>query len=336
MDIILARPFSPILALCAGAGLVLGFLTRLTRLELAANSSAPAIFLLAYYLTYQKVPDFPPLGATNKIFYIALFATAFGAMFDLIVRQSRFRPARLAAQGLAAALVSFTAAYWIAQARFAKFDAAFAAAFIGLGLGGAFVLWALQAVADAELPGADPDRVESRSDLDNGKFGSTSINRSMSSSEKSINFSGTCSGVGPFVTTALLAVLPAAFAPLALFGASSTSVGLCLGLMAGFAVLAVVALYAPRPVGATAILGAGGGLSAVIFTVAFISKRIDYLVLPLLLAVPFFGQVGARLAALTGRCTPWRVGISIAFLAVALIALIGGSLLLRHDNPLGA
>jgi hypothetical protein len=294
MEIFFTSPFTPILALCACAALFLGLLARLTRFELAANLSAPAIFLLAYYLTYQKIPDFPPVGATNKIFYIGLFATAFGALFDLIARKSSVKPAQLAAQGLAAALVSFAAAFWIAQARFAQFDAGFAAEFIGLGLGGVFYLWALQAVADAETAGS-----------------------------------------GPFVATALLAVLPAAFAPLALFGASSTSVGLCLGLTAGFTVLALVALYAPRPLGATAVLGAGGGLLAVIFTVAFISKRIDYLVLPLLLAVPFLGRVGAGLAALTGRTTPWRVGISIAVMAVALIALISASLFLRHDNPLG-
>jgi hypothetical protein len=293
MDLLLNSPFTPILVLCAGAGLLLGLATRIIRSGLVASLVAPIIFLLAYYLTYQEIPDFPPIGATKKIFYIAIFATAFGVLIDLGADAQR-GPARSIVQGLATVLVSFAAAAWIAQTRFAQADPEFVLEFVTLGAGGAFILWFLQWAADGDTPGR-----------------------------------------GAFVATALLAVLPAAFAPLALFGASSTSVGLCLGLTIGVAVLAIIALYMPRPLGATAVLGAGGGLLAAIFTVAFISRKVDYLILPLLLAVPFFGLIGARLAAASGRATPWRVGLSIGVIAMALIAVISGSLFFRHENPLG-
>jgi hypothetical protein len=294
MDLLLNGPFAPILAICAVAGLVLGLLTRILRAGFLASLVPPAIFFIAYYLTYQKIPDFPPAGATNKIFYIAVFATVFGLVVDLAERRWRVAHMRAILQGGAALCVSFGAALWIAQARLAQADAGFILEFVALGVGGVAVLWSLQAVAKGEPPGR-----------------------------------------GPFAATASLAVLPAAFAPLALFGASSTSVGLCLGLTVGIAIVALIAIYAPRPLDATAVLGTGGGLLAMIFTVAFIPKQVDYLLLPLLLAVPFFGWIGARLAAASGRATLWRTGLSIAVLAVALIALISGSLFLRHANPIG-
>jgi hypothetical protein len=293
MDVLLDSPFTPVLVLCAGAGLLLGIATRFIESGIVASLVPPVIFLLAYYLTYQEIPDFPPIGATKKIFYIAVFATAFGVMIDVGADPKR-GAARLIVQGVAAVLVSFAAAAWIAQTRFAQATPEFLLEFVALGAGGAFILWVLQWVADGDPPGR-----------------------------------------GAFVVTALFAVWPAAFAPLALFGASSTSVGLCLGLTAGLAILALVTLYRSRPLGATAVLGVGGGLLAMIFTVTFITQKIDYLILPLLLAVPFLGLAGARLAAWSGHATLWRVGLSIAVLAVALIALIGGPLLLRHENPLG-
>jgi hypothetical protein len=43
-----------------------------------ASAVLPIIFLASYVLTYQQVPDFPPIGATHKIFYIALAAALIG------------------------------------------------------------------------------------------------------------------------------------------------------------------------------------------------------------------------------------------------------------------
>lgn len=44
----------------------------------------PAFFLFAYWLVYNKVPSFPPVGAVNKVFYVAAIGTAIGFLVDLI------------------------------------------------------------------------------------------------------------------------------------------------------------------------------------------------------------------------------------------------------------
>ncbi len=41
-------------------------------------------------LPYQQVPDFPPIGATNKIFYIALAAALVGFALDLLPRLANY------------------------------------------------------------------------------------------------------------------------------------------------------------------------------------------------------------------------------------------------------
>ncbi len=38
----------------------------------------PAALLAAYWLTYNKVPPFPPVGAVNKVFYVIAVGTAIG------------------------------------------------------------------------------------------------------------------------------------------------------------------------------------------------------------------------------------------------------------------
>ncbi|MFD1985743.1 hypothetical protein ACFSOZ_25180 [Mesorhizobium newzealandense] len=42
----------------------------------------PAAFLVVYWLAYNKVPAFPPAGAVNKIFYVALIGTALGVLAE--------------------------------------------------------------------------------------------------------------------------------------------------------------------------------------------------------------------------------------------------------------
>jgi hypothetical protein len=45
---------------------------------------SPVVFLISYMLAYRQVPPFPPIGAPNKIFYIALVATLVGFVLDLL------------------------------------------------------------------------------------------------------------------------------------------------------------------------------------------------------------------------------------------------------------
>ena len=82
----------------------------------------------------------------------------------------------------------------------------------------------------------------------------------------------------------LLGVLPGLFAAIALFGGSSTCVGLCLGFATGLAMMALVNLSSRRPLGLTPVLGAGGGLLAIIDTITLITKHIDFLALVVFLA----------------------------------------------------
>jgi hypothetical protein len=75
---------------------------------------------------------------------------------------------------------------------------------------------------------------------------------------------------------ALLAALAAAIAPVALFGGSSISVGLCLGLSVGLAIVARRALDPARTL-RDGDPGAGAGLLAIVNTIALINRRADLL-----------------------------------------------------------
>ena len=69
---------------CFLLGLVLSGLARVLSGSTIASAVLPIIFLASYVLTYQQVPEFPPIGATNKIFYIALAAALIGFALDLL------------------------------------------------------------------------------------------------------------------------------------------------------------------------------------------------------------------------------------------------------------
>lgn len=43
----------------------------------------PAALLAAYWLTYNKVPTFPPVGAVNKVFYVIAVGTAIGIAAEI-------------------------------------------------------------------------------------------------------------------------------------------------------------------------------------------------------------------------------------------------------------
>ncbi len=250
MSSLLDSPFSPVIGSCLFAGLALSLLARLVRTPSVAGLVAPMVFLLAYYMTYEKIPGFPPVGATNKIFYVALVTTLAGLLYDLMAPSFVTGSCGLLAVVVTASLLI---AVWIALPRFIAGDTPLLVAALAtvavLVLGGTLLLWRLATVDEA----------------------------------------------GAVDGTVLLAVLPGIFAPIALFGGSSTSVGLCLGLVSGLAMMALVNLIWPRALGLTAVLGAGGGLLAVIDTITLITRHIDFLALAVFLAAPFAGLIGARL-----------------------------------------
>ena len=76
---------------CFLLGLVLSGLARVAPGFAIVSVVLPIIFLASYVLTYQQVPDLPPIGATNKIFYIALAAALVGFALDLLPLLANYR-----------------------------------------------------------------------------------------------------------------------------------------------------------------------------------------------------------------------------------------------------
>jgi hypothetical protein len=140
--------------------------------------------------------------------------------------------------------------------------------------------------------------------------------------------------VGALDGAMLLAVLPGVFAPIALFGGSSTSVGLCLGLAVGLAMMALVNLFSPRLLGLTAVLGAGGGLLAVIDTITLITRHIDFLALAVFLAAPFVGHAAARIVLPRHQVGSRIRAVATGVMAAATVVPILIILFLRHESPL--
>src|ERR1700731_4311763 len=115
--------------ICFLLGLVLSGLVRLVRSSAIASTVLPIIFLASYVLTYQQVPTFPPVGSTNKIFYIALAAALIGFALDLLSRTANYRK-------LLAVIMPLLIVGWIGFPRFAKPDVELMAIAVGLWLGG--------------------------------------------------------------------------------------------------------------------------------------------------------------------------------------------------------
>jgi hypothetical protein len=290
MGSLLDSPFSPIVGACLCTGLVLSLLARPVRGPQVAGLGAPIVFLLAYYMTYEKIPGFPPVGATNKIFYIVLAATVVGLLCDLLAPGFVAEPgvAGSGARVVVLLAASLLIAVWIGWPRFAATDATLWLILAALVLGGTLLLWRL-ATADA---------------------------------------------AAAFDGAVLLAVLPGVFAPIALFGGSSTSVGLCLGLTSGLAMAALVNLVWPRRLGLAAILGAGGGLLAVIDTITLITRHIDFVALAVFLAAPFIGQIGARLVLRRNQAGSPLHAVATGVIAAATVVPILIILFLSHESPL--
>jgi hypothetical protein len=136
------NPFVPIVLACVLAAVALSLLAFLIKSDFVASAAPPALFLIGYYATYQKVPPFPPIGSTNKIFYIALLATLGGFVLDRIA----IGPLPRAAASL---LVSLLAAAWIAYARLDSPDAELIVTGGAVILVGALVLWRVGMIATA-------------------------------------------------------------------------------------------------------------------------------------------------------------------------------------------
>lgn len=287
MEWLTDNPFAPVLLACALSAVVLSLVAFLIKSDFVASAAPPAIFLIGYYETYQKAPPFPPVGSTNKIFYIALFATVGGFVLDRIAAGPLPRAA-------ASFVVSLLAAVWIAFARLDSPDAELIVTGSSLILLGALVLWRVDMIARAVEPEG-----------------------------------------GGAVALALLAALAAIFAPVALFGGSSTSVGLCLGFSAGLAICSLSLMLAPRSLGTIAVLGAGGGLLAVIATVVLITGEADLIALALVALSPLLGPFGVRLLPRTLRGSSALVWVATGIAALSPLPVIATLLFLRHENPLG-
>jgi hypothetical protein len=124
---------------CFTLGLALSGLVRLIPAAPVASLAAPAVFLASYVMTYQQVPTFPPIGAVNKIFYIALVATLVGFVLELLRTTKLDRVLAVILPGLIIG--------WIGFPRFANWDLEAVTTACALWLGGSVMLWRLDVVA---------------------------------------------------------------------------------------------------------------------------------------------------------------------------------------------
>jgi hypothetical protein len=284
---VLENPIFVAALVCFLLGLGLSGLVRILPVSALGSAVSPSVFLASYVLTYQQVPTFPPIGATNKIFYIAVVATLIGFIFDLLPLIKNYGK-------ILAAIMSLSIVGWIAYPRFAKPDIDLMAISLGLWLGGIALLWPLDTVARTPT-----ER--------NG---------------------------GGVVGIAMLASLLLGFAPVALFGGSSTSMMLCLAAVAGLAAVALWELVIPRQTfGASTVFGVGCGFLAMINTVTLITRQLDLAALALLLLIPYTGEVSARLLPpnrIRGRVRQVLIGTFVASPILLLMAV----LLLRRPESL--
>ena len=289
---LLDNPFAPTVLACCGFGLVLSLFARLSASPIPASLVSPVVFLVGYVSIYQRVPAFPPIGSTSKVFYVTAIGAAIGLGLDLalLLKPRAAVPLRRLCEIATPAAI----AAWIGLPRFADPALSFLLTLAGLAIGGAVTLRRLDAIASAR-----------------GEDG------------------------GEMPATTMLATLALGFAPIALFGASSTSFGLCLGLAVGLAVAALVALVVPRGFAATAILSAGAGFLAVIDTVTLITQRVDILALLVLLLVLIAGQFGARVFLPPRRPGRRLRALIVTAMSASPVLAIVAILFLRHPNPVG-
>ena len=139
-DAVLENPIFLAVLICFLLGLALSGLARLVPTLALGSMVYPIVFLASYVLTYQQVPPFPPVGATNKIFYIALVAALIGFILDLSPQTSNYSK-------LLAVIMPLSIVCWIGSPRFVKPDIDLITTSLGLWLGGIALLWRLDTVA---------------------------------------------------------------------------------------------------------------------------------------------------------------------------------------------
>ncbi|RBP07283.1 hypothetical protein DFR50_1287 [Roseiarcus fermentans] len=143
MDAIVDSPFLPVLSACVIVALAFAAAARLSGSRTAATLAAPAVFLVAYVVTYQKIPTFPPVGAANKVFYVAVAVTLAALALDAFASLPRWALAGLA---------SLVAAGWVGSTKLANPDSIGLVLFPALVLGGGLALWGLDRLAAEPRP----------------------------------------------------------------------------------------------------------------------------------------------------------------------------------------
>jgi hypothetical protein len=137
---VLENPIFVAALICFLLGLGLSGLVRILPVSALGSVVSPSVFLASYVLTYRQVPTFPPIGATNKIFYIAVVSTIIGFILDLL-------PQIKNCGKILAAIMLLSIVGWIAYPRFTKPDTDLMAISLGLWLGGIALLRPLDTVA---------------------------------------------------------------------------------------------------------------------------------------------------------------------------------------------
>jgi hypothetical protein len=126
--------------ICFVLGFGLSGLVRILPVLALGSMVSPSVFLASYVLTYQQVPTFPQIGATNKIFYIGAAATLIGFLLDLLPQIKNYTK-------ILVAIMSLSIVGWIGYPRLAKLDMELMATSLGLWLGGISLLWPLDTIA---------------------------------------------------------------------------------------------------------------------------------------------------------------------------------------------
>jgi hypothetical protein len=134
----LDNPILEAALICFMLGLALAGLVRLIPAPPVASLVPTVVFLTSYVITYQQVPTFPPVGAVNKIFYIALAAALVGFVLDFLRTTTLDRALAMFVPGLIVG--------WIGLPRFANGDLEAVTTASALWLGGSVVMWRLNVV----------------------------------------------------------------------------------------------------------------------------------------------------------------------------------------------
>ena len=220
MDLIIDSPFVPVLAGCVVAALLLAAAARLSGSRTVTTLAAPAVFLVAYVVTYQKIPPFPPAGAANKVFYVAAFAALGALALDAFASMPRWALAGLS---------SLLAAGWVGSTRLAAPDSTTLLLFAALVVVGGLALWGLDRLATAPSPAGG------------GATALAGLTAFSALSAPALLFGGSSTGVGlclglaagAAVLSADSFVAPRALGPAAILGAGG-------GLLAALDTIALV------------------------------------------------------------------------------------------------